>query len=162
MNCSSFISRALLILHFIPEAFEDVDILLWLLHHLHPLSSHLHHSVVHTQILFPKNEGINIYHDWKIDVLVIQVLLNEFVHSNEGSSPANPRAAVDHYRVFGIISEVPGLVDQVHEDLGVFGGGEVCPLNSLKLVHFPGGAIGLLHLNGPRKQRFSVMGCTCH
>ena len=89
-------------------------------------------------------------------ILVIQVLLNEFVHSNEGSSPANPCAAVDHNGVLGVDGEVPGLVDQVHEDLGVLGSGEVCPLHSLKLVHFPDGAIGLLNLNGPRKQRFSV------
>ena len=40
--------------NFVTETFEDVEILLWLLHHLHSLLSHLQHCAEHVKMVFPE------------------------------------------------------------------------------------------------------------
>ena len=54
-------------------------------------------------------------------ILIVQKLLNQFVHSNEGACPAHPSTAVDHYGHLRECAEVSGLMNQVSQGLGVFG-----------------------------------------
>ena len=52
---SDVIIVSLLASDFVTETFEDVDILLWLLDHLHSLLSHAQHCAKHIKLLFPEN-----------------------------------------------------------------------------------------------------------
>ena len=52
---SDVIIVSLLASDFVTETFEDVDILLWLLNHLHSLLSHAQHCAEHIKLLFPEN-----------------------------------------------------------------------------------------------------------
>ena len=67
----------------IPKTFEDVDILLRLLNHLHPLLPHLQHGGVGTQ------SGL----------VVIMIFPCQLVHRDESSSPTHACAAVNQDRV---------------------------------------------------------------
>ena len=49
------VSLRLLAPDLVTETLEDVEILLWLLHHLHSLFSHPHHCAVHIQLIYPNN-----------------------------------------------------------------------------------------------------------
>ena len=59
----------------------NVDILRWLLHHLHPLSPHLHHC----------QEQVQLPH------LGVEVIIHQLVHTYKGSSPPHPSTAVNKY-----------------------------------------------------------------
>ena len=119
-------------LDLISETFKYVDILLMLLDHLHPLSPHLQDCAVHIQLLLPsvqEENGKALV--WVLSSNIpVQILQNQFVHSNEGPGPAHPRAAVHHHRL-GHLGLLPGHLDQVPQYLGVLGGGEVSPLLGL-------------------------------
>ena len=110
---------SLLSLDFLPDTFEDVDILFFLLNHLHPAFSHLQDS-------FLKIQSFD---------LAVAVILDKFEDSNESSRPSDPRTAVDQDGIFDGGVELHGFVDEVSEYLGVVRGREVGPLDGLQLGH---------------------------
>ena len=89
---------------FISEAFEDVDILLRSLDHLHPLFSHLHDGAVHVQVFLLQLQ-IKIV---QVPLPAAQVFICQLVDRNEGACPAHPRAAVHQDGVDEASVEVPG------------------------------------------------------
>ena len=116
-NLQILVVLSVLSLDFIPETFEDVDILFFFLNHLHSTFSHLSDS-------FLKIQSFD---------LAVAVILDKFEESDECSSPSHPRTAVDQDGIFDGGVELHGFVDEVSEYLGVVRSSEVRPLDGLQL-----------------------------
>ena len=120
---------SLLSLDFLPETFEDVDILFFLLNHLHPTFSHLQDSFLTIQ----SSDS------------AVTVILDKFEDSDECSSPSNPRTAVNQDGIFFGGVELHSFVYEISEYLGVVRSSEVGPLDGLQLGHFYRRLVGPLN-----------------
>ena len=120
---------SLLSLDFLPETFEDVDILFFLLNHLHPTFSHLQDSFLTIQ----SSDS------------AVTVILDKFEDSDECSSPSNPRTAVNQDGIFLGGVEFHSFVHEISDNIGVVRGSEVAPLYGLKLRHFNRRLVGPLN-----------------
>ena len=77
-----------------------------------------------------------------IFLLLILIVGDELVESDECSSSAHTSAAVDQDRSSVSHGELPRPGHHVPEDVGLVGGGEVGPALGLDLSHLPGGQPG--------------------
>ena len=131
-------------LDLVPQTFDDVDVLLLLLDHLHPAPPHLQHGLLHVQ-----------HRD-----LLVGEIVNHLVDGDEGSGPADPGTAVDEDGVkVGV--EVTCCSDEISQDLSVVGSSKVGPLDGLQLDDLHRFLVFLLDIDPPEsKSSFLVFSLT--
>ena len=128
-NLQILVVLSVLSLDFIPETFEDVDILFFFLNHLHSTFSHLSDSFLKIQSFDP----------------TVLVILDKFEDSDECPCPSNPRTAVNQDGIFLGGVEFHSFVHEISDNIGVVRGSEVAPLYGLKLRHFNRRLVGPLN-----------------
>ena len=128
-NLQILVVLSVLSLDFIPETFEDVDILFFFLNHLHSTFSHLSDSFLKIQSFDPN----------------VLVILDKFEDSDECPCPSNPRTAVNQDGIFFGGVELHSFVYEISEYLGVVRSSEVGPLDGLQLGHFYRRLVGPLN-----------------
>ena len=118
--------------HVISETSEHVVVLHWFLDHLHSLSPHCHHALKRIQLIHLELEELNIFLHLSIPgAMIIFICCNlpdltipeipdKFEESDESSSSAHPRTAVNQHGSFRHLGQIIlRLVLEVQHQLGV-------------------------------------------